>query len=492
MNIHPCRTMRLAEQALFDSGAIGSGDLMDAAISSALAQLSQDPDLCAAASRFSEVVVYAGKGKNAGDAIGLAREMGFSPISIRGVVPLRKMAPETCQQALRIPKDELVHIHDMPYSPPGGILIIDGLLGSGAAGALRAEYAELAAEINALRAENPLNLVLSIDIPTGLDADTGQADEAAVQADITLAIGCVKPGMLADGAERYVGRLVCAPLPEVELPESSAQVADSSLQTLLPRRPYSYYKNQAGRVRIIAGSPGYTGAAELCAEAALAAGAGLVELCCLPSTYSILAARVSAEVMVRPLQSYAEVSASGADALVVGPGLGQPDAANTAALRELVEHCPCPLVLDADGLNLAATQGWRISPHCILTPHPGEMRKLYPAAAHMSRAECAAAFVQERPCTLLLKGARTIITNGCATWYNSTGGPHMATGGQGDALSGAIAAYAAQGLSPLHAALLGAYSCGRAADIARATQGYPISVRPSSILAYLTTPTLPH
>lgn len=486
MKICTCREMRQAEQAVFDSGIISSDGLMDAAIAAAAATLRKDPLFADIAEKTPTAVVYAGKGKNAGDAIGIVRELGFSSIIIRAVAPVHDMAPETRRQLSLIPEGVAHVAHTAPELPPGGALLIDGLLGSGAHGPLRPELATLAEEMNTLRRQSPLALTLAVDIPTGLNADSGERSPSTVQADATLAIGCVKPGMLAEGAEDYTGRLLCVPLPAVQLPESAAEALDEHTRHWLPRRAYSYFKNRAGRVRIIAGSPGYTGAAELCAEAALAAGAGLVELCCLPETYAILASRLAAEVMVRPVSSYAEVTAEGADALLIGPGLGSPSEANRAALQALVENATCPLVLDADGLNLAAAHAWRIPATAILTPHPGEMRRLYPAAAYLSRIECATRFVQERPCTLLLKGARSIITDGTVTCHNTTGGPFMANGGQGDTLAGVIAGFAAQGLPAVHAAALAAYECGLAATRAWAAAGFPVAVRASYTRHYLT------
>lgn len=114
------------------------------------------------------------------------------------------------------------------------------------------------------------------------------------------------------------------------------------------------------------------------------------------------------------------------------------------------------------------------------------MRRLHPAAAELTRAECAATYVQAHPCTLLLKGARSIITDGRTTLYNTTGGPYMANGGQGDVLAGVITAYAAQGVEPLQAAALGAYTCGRAAGLARAALGYPQAVSATQLLPWLT------
>lgn len=480
MIVHPCAVIRAAEQAAFASGAATPSSLMDAVIQ----RMGDALEKRCARVRFPQrVVVYAGKGNNAGDAIGLAARFSC-PITLRSVCPPGAFSEETRRQWGKLGER---NISTEPPSPQEGLLIIDGLLGSGGTGELHSDYAKMVLELNALRNSSPHSLTLSIDVPTGLHADTGGTGMVVVQADMTAAIGCVKPGMLKDGVEDYVGQLLCIPLPEVPLPPSQGiQVADESLQSWLPRRRYSCYKNRAGRVNIIAGSVGYAGAAQLCASAAVHAGAGLVSLYCPHEIYPILAARVDAEVMVHPVRSYREVPCEGAQALVIGPGLGQqlPEK-EEIALEALLAHFPGPVVLDADGLNLAAERGWQVPQQCILTPHPGEMRRLYPASVNLSRAETVRRYVAAHACTLLLKGARTIVSNGARTWYNSTGGPYMANGGQGDALSGAIAALAAQGLPPLQAAVLGAYRCGLAAGMAWQEAGFPPSVPASQTIRHL-------
>lgn len=491
MEIIPSGMIRQAEQRLFNTGGMGSSELMDRVVQRLAGQWEgREAGLgCQGAWRPDAVILYLGKGNNAGDAAGFAARLGL-PIHVRRPAGA-SLADDTRayleQAETRVP----VSMAEDAGSLPGGgaMLIVDGLLGSGARGALRPAYAELVREMNALRAANARSLLLSIDMPTGLDPDSGTVGEAAVQADVTAVIGCVKPGMLADGAGDYVGRLLCIPLPEVALAPAAPgapRVTDEKLvRTWTPRRAYSCFKNRAGRVDIVAGSVGYTGAAQLCAEAAVAAGAGLVALYCMRDAYPILAARVAPEVMVRPVDSYTEVPAGGAEALVVGPGLGTPPASEIPALQQLTENACGTLILDADGLNLAAAHGWKLPGNAILTPHPGEMRRLFPAAAELPRAECARRFVAEHPCTLLLKGARTIITDGAETYYNSTGGPYMANGGQGDTLSGVIAALAAQGLPPLHAAAAAAYRCGQTADCLHARSGHAPAVTASSLISAL-------
>jgi len=484
MKIATCAAVRKAEQAAFLSGATDSLALMDAVVECMWQAVQDAPEL-----QFepSQVVVYAGKGNNAGDALGLAARFRC-PIILRAACGPHELSPDTQVQLARIPQH---HLAATAPHPRPGTLIIDGLLGSGAKGALREPYTHLVQEMNNLRAAAPRSILLAVDIPTGLDADTGAAQCPSVQADVSCPIGCVKPGMLADGAENYVGRLLPIPLPGIAIeacsPDTVLTPAHPGLR--IPRRAYSCFKNRAGRVNIVAGSVGYAGAAQMCAEAALAAGAGLVALYCLPDVYPILAARVAPEIMVQPVRSYADVPTTGAQAWLIGPGLGAPPAANRLALQQLILRAEGALVLDADALNLAAKLGWTLPPHAILTPHPGEMQRLMstyvPGVQPATRRETARLFVQNCPCTLLLKGARSIITNGTHTFYNSTGGPYMACGGQGDVLAGVIAALAAQGMQAFQAATAAAHACGLAAATAWCHRGSPPSVRPTQLLEFL-------
>ncbi len=475
MKICTSQSVREAEQCLFASGKMGSLELMNRVIDRLWNACRTTPML----RHFepSGIVVYAGSGNNAGDAIGLAARWGL-PVTLRCAGTL---SPDARAQLAGHEREELP-------APREGLLIIDGLLGSGAVGALRPNYASLVRELNELRAASSRSITLSIDIPTGLDAATGEYGTEVVRADATAVIGAVKPGMLADGAEDAVGRLICIPLPEVgELPAAdSALVADASeLGLLLPRRAYSCFKNRAGRVAIVAGSVGMAGAAQMCAEAALAAGAGLVVLYCLPPVYPILATRVAPEIMVRPVGSYADIHEPHAQALVIGPGMGEVQPVAAESLRRLATEFEGTVVLDADGLNTAAAWGWQPQPHWVLTPHPGEMQRLFPQSKGMSRRETVARYLEQNPCTLLLKGARTIISDGENTLYNTTGGPYMANGGQGDVLAGTIGALAAQGLSPFRAAAAGAWACGLAAERAWAAAGYPIAIPASRVIQFL-------
>lgn len=481
MNIASAAAIRAAEQQLFAQGRISSLQLMDAVIRR-LAGLFSPGQSELADFRPARVIVYAGKGNNAGDAIGLAAALNL-PVTLRCLSGPDALSADSRAQLARIPASMLSR--EKPQPEPK-LLILDGLLGSGARGPLRDDIRRLADELNTLRDASPCSITLAIDLPTGLDAASGQADPSAIRADISCPIGCVKPGMLTDSASAHVGRLLPVALPEVHLEARleagevstetetpiDAVLADSSLMSdWLPRRSYDCFKNRAGRVAIVAGSIGMLGAAQLAAEAALQAGAGLICLYCRPDAYAILAARVAPEIMVRPVASYAEIDEAQAQALLIGPGLGNklpPEEKN--ALHRLASNFRGSVVLDADGLNIAASDAWQPQSRWILTPHPGEMRRLFPDAP-ADRLTCVRHYRAQHPATLLLKGSRSIIAGDEGIAYNSSGGPCMANGGQGDTLSGVIVALAAQGLSPWRAATMGAWACGQAALLAQMRRG---------------------
>ncbi len=472
MNITSNATMRAAEQSLFDSGKMCALDLMNLAI----ARLHEEWGVWSAdaSKSYDYCVVYAGHGNNAGDAIGLAAGLGLAVI----LRHTGRFSADSAQQLKKLQDSGCLLSEELPDDIRNArLLLIDGLLGTGAKGALREPYQKLVAELNELRSCYFNSCTLAIDIPTGLEND-GEC----VKADVTACLGAVKESLLRDDATAYVGRLLPVPLPEVDLPQHEATIITAT--TVAPHfksRPVESYKNSVGHLHIIAGSRGYIGAAQLCAEAALHAGAGLVTLYCLPEIYDILAVRLAPEIMLKRVETYAEIDLSKADTLLIGPGLGQPDTVNKLALKNIVRSATCPMVIDADGLNLIAREGWRIPPHAVITPHHGEMARLA-GAMKSTRLAWAQEWTETNPCTLLLKGARSLIVSPHGISYNSTGGSFMANGGQGDCLAGVIAALLSQGMPQHEAACTGAWLCGHAAELAWEEREYPLAVTASQVI----------
>jgi NAD(P)H-hydrate epimerase len=344
--------------------------------------------------------------------------------------------------------------------------------------------------MNAQRLKHRASTV-AMDIPSGLNGDTGIPEEDAVIADLTVTVAYAKQGLLADTAINHVGRLALVPLPDLKpdwaTPDTGSQLLTPEfLRPVLPRRDFDFHKGRAGRVGIIAGSAGYYGAAILACAGALRAGGGLVTLLVKAEAYPILASKAPPEVMVKVVKDYREALDRSFDSLGIGPGIGL---TAEAEILDIIRTAPLPCILDADAITLLARGHSAIfespAPR-LLTPHPGEMQRLMPGIQHETRVTQARLAAERfKGHTLLLKGARTIIaTHGQMTTYNTTGHPGMATGGMGDVLTGVCTALSAQGIPLPQAAGMAAWSSGRAAEMAALTLGQN-AVLPSDVAAHL-------
>lgn len=467
MNV-TCEEMRALERRAFDAGASAEGLMEEAGVRMArsVRQFFPEPGVCFA---------FFGKGHNGGDALVAAQYLAKAGwrVVLRAAFPREALAPLTLQQLDAFgPNGEELEA----WGVPGPRIVLDGLLGIGAQRGLQGAIREAAAEINRLHDAEGM-VVFALDVPTGVDADTGEAAPDAVRADTTLCVGAAKRGLLADAALDFVGRLAVLPLAALsaQAPEAGLEsvATPEALARLLPPRRFSTHKGQCGRVGIVAGSRGFTGAAIMAANAAVRAGAGLVSLFVTPEIYAPVAAAACPEVMVTPVDCYLAVLDRPLDALAIGPGLGREDGPDVLAVCEDFKG---PLVVDADALNLLAASPVTLlhaaGPR-LLTPHPGEMARLFPESVRLSRRETVEQFLEAQkecrsPVTLLLKGARTLVAQrsagGLRLSWNTTGTPGMATGGMGDVLTGTCAALVGQGLSLFDAARLGAWVCGRAAE----------------------------
>ena len=251
-------------------------------------------------------------------------------------------------------------------------------------------------------------------------------------------------------------------------------MTESIIRTLLPRRQRESHKGDYGKILLLCGSRGFTGAAALAARGALRTGAGLVYLAVPESIYAIEAVKLT-EPVVLPLPDREGMLCADSipdiatllpkmDAVLFGSGSGLGEGTEEVLLY-LLKNCTCPLILDADGITLAAKHklDLRDRPYTtILTPHDGEFLRLSPPA--LPRVEQTAALARELGVVLLRKGHRTLITDGCDCWENHTGNPGMATGGRGDVLSGIILSLLGQGLTPLQAAAAACWLHGAAGD----------------------------
>jgi len=446
--------MRAIEEAAFRRG-ISAGALMDQAGAGAARRLLDHFP------RPGAAVAYLGKGHNAGDALVILEHLHRAGwrVGLRAAFPETEWAVLPRQRRRRLAGA----LEDDPHPGPGPLLLLDGLLGIGARGALRPPLDALAAEIARRRRDHGA-IVAAIDLPSGLDATSGQLGEGGVRADLTLVIAVPKLGQLDEHSVDACGRLLLVPLDELPAPAEPGPslISPESLPGLLPPRPHDFHKGDAGRLTVIAGSAGMEGAGRLAAGAALRAGAGLVTLLAEPGSDS----ECPPEVMRRRQpQRFRHALDTRHDALVLGPGLGLDE--DPEGFLELLREATAPTLIDADGLNrLAAAERLDLlRPQHLITPHPGEFARLAPDLAELPRLAAAARFVERHPATLLLKGARSVIAApGVPPRVNPTGHAGMASGGQGDVLAGICGALLAADIEPADAASLGAWLAGRAAE----------------------------
>ena len=360
-------------------------------------------------------------------------------------------------------------------------LIIDAMLGTGLQRPASGLYAEVIEAVN--QAQKP---TVAVDIPSGLSADHGRVIGPHIRATHTVTFALPKRGLLTFPAAAAVGELhiVDIGIPQAAVEAEGIDVAmlrATDIQRLLPTRHPNAHKGSHGHVLVIAGSIGKSGAAVLASQAALRAGAGLVTLAIPAGLNAAMEAQLT-EVMTLPVAESSdgcmaaaafdaiEAFLPRASALIVGPGLGV-HAETEQLLRRLLPRVTTPIVLDADGLTLAAAdpqllRGCRAP--LVLTPHPGELSRLLqvsPADIQADRLDAARDFVRDTRLHLVLKGAHTVIyAPDGHRWINCTGNAAMATAGTGDVLAGLIGALLAQGLSPLQAAQAGVYLHGLAGD----------------------------
>ncbi|BBB92291.1 MAG TPA: NAD(P)H-hydrate dehydratase [Methylomusa anaerophila] len=361
--------------------------------------------------------------------------------------------------------------------------IVDSLLGTGFHGEITGNLAQAIDIIN--QSGKP---VIAVDIPSGVNADTGQISGTAVKATHTVTFALPKPGLFMYPGAEYAGELTIADIgiPAAILSDNTIRqniITLNLARALFPKRNPTAHKGVSGRVGVIAGSVGLSGAAAMASMGALRAGAGLVTLGIPAGLNAIMEIKLT-EVMTAPLPetekgglSHESLSAivemtKDSNVLAVGPGLGREDE-TAATVRGIISTAQCPLVIDADGIN--ALEGYTsILSDCIalpvMTPHPGELTRLTGLSIldiNRDRMQVARRFAAEWGCILILKGAATVVAfpDG-EIFINTTGNAGMATGGTGDVLTGIIAGLIAQGISSHDAAILGVFVHGFAGDMA--------------------------
>ena len=415
-----------------------------------------------------QITVLCGTGNNGGDGYILAR---LASEDNRDVTLLQVGDATQLQGDARLAADKLCAsgLEPQAFDPAklqGADILVDALLGTGLDREVRDKWRDVINHINA--ADVP---VFSIDIPSGLNANTGQVLGAAVQADITVTFIGMKQGLLTGQGADYAGRVLFR---DLEVPDevwsriepNAERIEWHSMSSLLTPRARSSHKGHFGHVLLIGGDYGFSGAVRMASEATARVGAGLVSL----ATRAVHAPMISTarpEIMSHGVEKPDQLSPllARSSVLAIGPGLGQSPWAQLLLAKTL--ECNQPMVIDADALNLLA-QDPVSSANWILTPHPGEAARLLnsnTADVQNDRFAAAQTLQQRYGGVVVLKGSGTIIAdNEGHIAVCDTGNPGMATGGMGDILTGIIAGFLAQGLSLGDAARLGVCLHATAAD----------------------------
>lgn len=444
-------------------------------------------------SSLEHVVILCGKGNNGGDGFVVARllhDKGYTPrVGLIGSCKeLKGDALTNCNKMTErgvafyeCQTDETLH-HFFALTHHA-TLWIDALLGTGAKGAPRGL---IATAIRLLNDSTRKRQIVSVDIPSGVNADTGEVEGDAVRAEVVYTMGLPKIGQVVPPGFDYYNRLEVL---DIEFPKdllSQVQtqgefMTDSLVDSWIPSRKKSAHKGSEGHLLVMAGSRGMTGAALLCAKAAITMGSGLVTAACPASLFPIYAGGVW-EMLTLPVAE-TESGALAEEAcdpifdrgtnystVVIGPGIGR-HASTMKLVEKVIRHVNLPVILDGDALfavNPELLQE-RQAPW-IVTPHPGEMARLFGVSVpdiQKDRFGYARQLVDSSHGVCVLKGAHTVIAcQGESLYINPTGNSAMASGGMGDVLAGMVGCLAGKGIAPHCAAAAAVYLHGKAADIA--------------------------
>jgi NAD(P)H-hydrate epimerase len=417
-----------------------------------------------------EIALVCGRGNNGGDAFVTARFLSGYDVTVHLLGRAETIATGIARenwaalQRAEIDTREVRDAADLALGDPD--VVVDAMLGTGVTGALREPETTAAQAINDADAT-----VVAVDVPSGVDADTGESEGVAAEADRVVTFHANKPGLEALDAEVTVA--------DIGIPEAAERFVERGDLLRLFRDPAAH-KGDFGEVLVVGGGP-YTGAPALAAQAALRAGADLAYVAC-PGTVAREIQGYSENLIVRALPD-GELApphvpelldrAAAADCVVFGPGLGDAET-SLEAVSEFLSAFDGTAVVDADAL--AVVPDVDTDATLVCTPHQGELRGMGGETADdwRERADLVESFAADLGATLLVKGARDVVSDGETTRVNRTGNPGMTVGGTGDVLAGATGALACV-LDPLEAAALGAYANGRAGDLVVDGRGYGLT-----------------
>lgn len=442
------------------------------------------------------IAVVCGKGNNGGDGFVIARELqaGGARVSVHLVGRVDDVTGDARTNLDRLGRENIVEVtgeetvDSLSEAMAGSDVVVDALFGTGFEGEPKGLFAGVIARMNLCGRP-----ILAVDVPSGLNATTGRAEGECVSATWTCTMGLPKAGFYIGDGRAQTGHVHVVDIGVPSEVVEAAGIHDNVLTmeeaaALLPERPSDGHKGTFGKIVVVAGSVGYTGAAALASMSALRSGAGLVTLGTPASLNDIMEIKLT-EVITRPLPETKGRSLSRgavpaimemletADALAIGPGVSR-DSETADAVRAVVGDVTIPCVVDADGLNALSIDGLAGragDAPLVLTPHPGEMSRLtgYGLGDIQSgRSEVAREVARESGATVVLKGAGTVTAGPDGELFlNPTGNDGLGSAGVGDVLTGVIAALLGRGMTGLHASALGAFVHGLAGDLAVAGLG---------------------
>jgi len=432
----------------------------------------------------SKVTVFCGLGGNGGDGFVAARHLltrGFIVEVIlagkhRGIRSRESLQNWKALKSLKT-SVKILEVSDSSRIPTSDSdIIIDALLGIGVKGALRPPILQMVRKINSSE-----GYVVSIDVPTGIDSDTGEVLGDAVKADLTVTFHKLKKGLLK--AREYAGEIVVKSIGIPPEFESFIGPGDVRL-AVKPRRPEAH-KGEFGRLLVVGGSRTYSGAPALVAQAALRTGVDLVYIAAPEKTAYTIASmspdmitlKLSGDCLNPENVKEVEEVLGRVDCVVLGPGLGLRGEVEEAVEKLIgsVEKLRIPLLLDADGLKAYAKLGRKLDTPAVLTPHAGEYRLLTgeaPPEGLKERGEHVSRSASRFGATILLKGHVDVVSDGERVKFNFTGNPGMTVGGTGDVLSGVVGGLMANRVPPFKAASAGAFVNGAAGDFVARERGF--------------------
>ena len=490
------KIVTVEQMKALEAAAVAAGSSERELMEQAGLAAAQEAWLAAGAVEALTVVVLVGPGNNGGDGLVAARrlvDLGATPhvYLLRPRPdddPLWRALLEANVSYLAAPDDD--GFRGLEAMLAEASCVIDALLGTGVSRPVEGDLAEVLARLRAVRERSPRPQLIALDVPSGIDADGGDADPATVEADITIAFGHPKTGLYAMPGRGYAGQIVSVGVgipPEASdaLPFEEIDLRQS--REAMPPRPSDAHKGTFGRATIAAGSRRFPGAARLAAEAAARSGAGLVALAAPEAIQQLLVYGLP-DVVHEPLPStdgaldgdaaralLRALHESAGEALLVGPGLSLTDATQEF-VRTLLAGVDAveglrAVVLDADALNVLATApGWHdgLSLPRVLTPHPGEMARLAGntvAEVQSNRLQTALAYARQTGSIVVLKGACTVVAapDGRAS-ISPAANAMLATAGTGDVLAGLIAGLIAQGVEPFEASSAAVYMHAQCGD----------------------------